>query len=151
MNMDIKEYDKWVDYVEDNGFKLPDVIIDILRDYNSWNSRLMTSRWVASWGNLEGSLEIMEDTLNTLMKEYQINQYYNYESFIEQKIWALKDASWLCWRLHKNDEKALDYINEALEILEDVDFVLGFVVRGEVYDTKWNILLELGREDEDLN
>jgi hypothetical protein len=144
MSMDIKEYDKWVDYVNNNGFKLPDIIIDILRDYNSWNSRLMTARWVARWGNLEGSLEIIEDTLNTLMKEYEINEYYNYESFIEQKICALNDASWLCWRLYKNDEKSLEYINEALEILEEVDFDLGFVVREEIYKTKWNILVELG-------
>lgn len=146
--MDIKEYDKWVDYVENNGFKLPDIIIEMLRDYNSWNSRLMTSRWVARWGNLEGSLEIMEDTLESLMKEYKTNEYYNYESFIEQKIWALKDTSRLYWKLYKDDKKALDYINEALELLEEVDFALDFIVRGKVYETKWQILLQLGSEYE---
>jgi len=71
MNMDIKEYDKWVNYVENNGFKLPDIIIEMLSNYNSWNSRLMTSRWVARWGNHEASLEIIEDTLDTISIAYE--------------------------------------------------------------------------------
>lgn len=159
--MDRKEYEKWIEYLKNNGLKLNGSYLDKITNYNSWNGRLITSRFVASYCKdesnpeikkeiLNGSLEIMEDTLNNLMKEYKVSDEYNYKDFIEQKIWALVDVSWLQWIIYKDDKKALDYINEALELLGQVDFDLKFVVRGQIYETKWNIFLDLGREDEVL-
>lgn len=159
--MDRKEYDKMVDYViENDGLGMPEIILKNFRDYDSWESRLSTARWAAVWSKreesevrkdvLKGSLDIMEDTLNTLMKEYEPIDNHEYEQFIDHKIWALKDIAWLRWRLHRDDEKALEYIDEALEILEKGDFRLTFSVRGMIYKTKWDILLELNKGDEVL-
>ena len=66
---------------------------------------------------------------------------------IDQKAWILKDLSIL--ENHRGDnEKALEYILQAIQIANSSSYVYSFTIRGELVLTKFDILYELGREAE---
>lgn len=58
---------------------------------------------------------------------------------IEEKVYALQHLSQL-ERDAKDYEAALEHINAALEAAEDSDFLYRYILRGELWADRWNLL-----------
>lgn len=58
---------------------------------------------------------------------------------IEEKLYALQNLSVVLRDMKKFDE-ALHYINMAIELAEDTDFLYKYILRGELWCDRWNIL-----------
>lgn len=65
---------------------------------------------------------------------------------IEEKIYALQHLS-LALRDDKDFKNALDYINLAIKLAEENDYLYKYILRGELWADRWNILARSFRTD----
>ena len=65
---------------------------------------------------------------------------------LEEKIYALQHLS-LIMRDEKKLDEALNYINLAIELAEDSDFLYKYILRGELWADRWNILTRQHKTD----
>lgn len=63
---------------------------------------------------------------------------------IEEKVFALQRLSEI-EHAAKEHEEALNHINLAIELAEETDFLYKFILRGELWAARWNILHAMGR------
>lgn len=61
---------------------------------------------------------------------------------VEEKVYALQRLS-SCLREDKKYEDALRYINLAIELIESTDYMYKYILRGEVWADRWNILHDM--------
>lgn len=66
---------------------------------------------------------------------------------VEEKIFALQRLSEI-ERAEKKYETALNHINAAIEVAENTDYLYKFVLRGELWAARWNILHSMGQGQE---
>lgn len=66
---------------------------------------------------------------------------------VEEKIAGLQRLAELL-RTKKEYKAALHFINRAIELAESTDFLYKFILRGELWADRWNLLTDLGQEDE---
>lgn len=65
---------------------------------------------------------------------------------VEEKVYALQRLSTLMRERH-DYEKALYYINLAVELVESTDFLYKHILRGEIWADRWNTLYHLKKVD----
>ncbi|WP_196598729.1 tetratricopeptide repeat protein [Pectinatus frisingensis] len=65
---------------------------------------------------------------------------------IEEKVYALQHLSTVLRDAGKLDD-ALNYINSAIELAEEHDFLYKYILRGELWADRWNILARQRRTD----
>ncbi|WP_196595583.1 tetratricopeptide repeat protein [Pectinatus frisingensis] len=65
---------------------------------------------------------------------------------IEEKVYALQHLSTVLRDAGKLDD-ALNYINSAIELAEKHDFLYKYILRGELWADRWNILARQRRTD----
>ena len=63
---------------------------------------------------------------------------------VEEKIFALQRLSEI-ERAEKRYEEALEHINAAIELAENTDYLYKFILRGELWAARWNILHAMGQ------
>lgn len=66
---------------------------------------------------------------------------------VEEKISGLQRLAELL-RIKKEYKAAIHFINRAIELAEGTDFLYKFVLRGELWADRWNLLTDIGQEDE---
>lgn len=66
---------------------------------------------------------------------------------VEEKISGLQRLAELL-RTKKEYRAAIHFINRAIELAEGTDFLYKFVLRGELWADRWNLLTDIGQEDE---
>ena len=66
---------------------------------------------------------------------------------IEEKVFALQRLSEI-EHAAKENEDALTHINLAIELAEETDYLYKFILRGELWAARWNILHAMGRAAE---
>lgn len=138
--------EEWLNYIKEKGITLHEQAIDRLMQRGSnWQSLIILSRMLASdnFKEYEVALEIMED----IEKNQGLDSDANDNKAIEQKIWFLKDFGQLNWRVNKDAEKSLEYLTEAVDILQSIDFELAFLVKGEVWKSKLDFLKRANQSD----
>ncbi|WP_314620168.1 tetratricopeptide repeat protein [uncultured Selenomonas sp.] len=66
---------------------------------------------------------------------------------IEEKAFALQRLSEI-EHAAKEHEAALEHMNLAIELVENTDYLYKFILRGELWAARWNILHDMGRAAE---
>lgn len=67
---------------------------------------------------------------------------------IEEKVYALQGLSTLEAREKETQAAALDHINMAIECAEATDFLYKYILRGELWADRWNLMHKLGMTEE---
>ena len=67
---------------------------------------------------------------------------------VEEKVFALQKLSTLERQREDSGEDALRHINAAIELAESTDFLYKFILRGELWGDRWNLLHHLNRSRE---
>ena len=148
--MDNKELQKWSEYVIDK-WTLPNCITDHYRKtLYDWRTKLIIARLLHKSDNLQPALELIESVLSEEInrKENCDGYFGTYIEYIDNKAWAYKELGILYWKLYKDGEKGLQYIEEALNIAESIDNKFMIIVRGDIFRDKLELLKEIGREEE---
>jgi len=63
---------------------------------------------------------------------------------VEEKVYALQGLSALEAREKETQAAALDHINMAIECAESTDFLYKYILRGEPWADRWNLMHKLG-------
>lgn len=66
---------------------------------------------------------------------------------VEDKVYALQRLSAI-EASDKDFSRALEHINLAIELAEETDFLYRFILRGELWAARWNLLHKLGKSVE---
>lgn len=144
--MEKRGIEDWLSYIKDKDINLNDVAIDRLKQRgSSWQSLVILSRMLASdsFKEYEVALEIMED----IAKNHGADNEVSDSKTIEQKIWFLRDFGVLTWKVKEDAQKALEYLTQAVDILKSIDFELAFLIKGEVWKDKLDLLKITRQED----
>ena len=67
---------------------------------------------------------------------------------VEEKVYALQGLSALEAREKETQAAALDHINMAIECAESTDFLYKYILRGELWADRWNLMHKLGMTEE---
>ena len=70
---------------------------------------------------------------------------------VEEKVFALQKLADLERKIDGKGEDALRHIDEAIELAESTDFLYKYILRGELWGDRWNIMhqLDMGKEAEE--
>lgn len=148
--MDKKELQKWSEYVFDK-WTLPNCITDHYRKtLDDWRTKLIIARLLHKSDNLKPALELIESVLNEKIdyKENDEGYFGTHIEYIDNMAWAYKELGILYWKLYKDGEKGLGYIEEALKIAESIGNKFVIITRGDIFRDKLELLKDLGREED---
>ena len=67
---------------------------------------------------------------------------------VEEKVYALQGLSALEAREKETQAAALDHINMAIECAESTDFLYKYILRGELWADRWNLMHKLDMTEE---
>jgi tetratricopeptide (TPR) repeat protein len=151
--MDKKELQKWSEYVFDK-WTLPNCITDHYRKtLDDWRTKLIIARLLHKSDNLQPALELIESVLNEKIyyKENDEGYFGTYIEYIDNMAWAYKELGILYWKIYKDGEKGLGYIEEALKIAESIDSKFVIITRGDIFRDKLELLKDLGREEDAIS
>jgi len=136
------EYQQYVEYATENYIKIPHGLIS---DYFNWEHRATLARCLIRAGKLAPAIELYKSIIllevdNTIRD----NSVY---SALENKVWCMEELGQALWRYEKDAAAALLYINMAIDLAQSYPWKFEFVVRGEIWRNKWEILQASGQGD----
>ncbi len=136
------EYQKYVEYATENYIKIQHGLIS---DYFNWEHRATLARCLIRAGKLAPAIELYKSIIllevdNTIRD----NSVY---SALENKVWCMEELGQALWRYEKDAAAALLYINMAIDLAQSYPWKFEFVVRGEIWRNKWEILQASGQGD----
>ncbi len=107
--------------------------------FDDWHARARLGHFLAMQeiGRNEEARELFHSVLDEEVDEE------NRED-VEEKIFALQRLSEI-EHAAKENEAALEHINLAIELAENTDYLYKFILRGELWAARWNILHAMGR------
>ncbi|WP_196603201.1 tetratricopeptide repeat protein [Pectinatus haikarae] len=109
--------------------------------FDDWHARARLAHFLVlpEFNKKSESVELFRSIVETEPDE-------NSGEDIEEKLYALQHLSMIML-----DEKELDhaliYINKAIELAEENDFLYKYILRGELWADRWNILTRLHKTD----
>ena len=131
-NMDKDTFDFLVDLVLETNAKPPETLFD--GGYEDWRCRARLAHFLAM---PELNRPEQAKALFTSIMDVEPDEENAEE--IEEKVYALQHLSQM-EKDEKNYEQALEYINLALEEAEASDFLYRYILRGELWAERWNLL-----------
>lgn len=138
--MDKEQFDILVDTVLETSARPPENLF--AGGYEDWHCRARLGHFLAmpELNRPDAAKELFQSVIDVEPDEESSED-------IEEKTYALQHLSQL-ERDGGDYEKALDYINLALEVAEESDFLYRFILRGELWGERWNLLHLLDRTAE---
>ena len=131
-NMDKDTFDFLVDLVLETNAKPPETLF--FCGYEDWRCRVRLAHFLAM---PELNRPEQAKALFTSIMDVEPDEENAEE--IEEKVYALQHLSQM-EKDEKNYEQALEYINLALEEAEASDFLYRYILRGELWAERWNLL-----------
>lgn len=106
--------------------------------FDDWRSRARLAHFLAmpELKKKDEAVELFRSVVEAEIDEENPEQ-------VEEKVYALQRLS-SCLREEKKYEEALHYINLAVELVESTDYMYKYILRGEVWADRWNILHDMG-------
>ena len=101
---------------------------------DSWQARARLAHFLAMKG-MDKEKEALELFRSVVEEDFDEE---NAEE-VEEKVFALQKLSELEKGLNQN-EKALNHINLAIETAENTDFLYKYILRGELWADRWNLM-----------
>lgn len=108
-----------------------------------WRSRCRLAQFLSLPsvpGHLEDAIELFKSIEAASVDDEDSEE-------VEEKAAGLQRLAELL-RERKEYKAALHYINRAIELAEGTDFLYKFVLRGELWADRWNLLTDIGQEEE---
>ena len=106
--------------------------------FDDWRSRARLAHFLAM-PELKKKDEAIE--LFRSVVEAEIDE--DNPELVEEKVYALQRLS-SCLREEKKYADALHYINLAVELVESTDYMYKYILRGEIWADRWNVLHDMG-------
>ena len=127
-----EEFHKLVHLVMDSPAHPPESLF--AGGMDSWRSRARLAHFLAMKGidRDKEALELFRSVVEAEVDEENAEE-------VEEKAFALQKLSELEKRLNQ-DEKALNHINLAIETAENTDFLYKYILRGELWADRWNLM-----------
>ncbi|MFC2638107.1 MAG: tetratricopeptide repeat protein [Mitsuokella sp.] len=106
---------------------------------DNWHARARLAHFLAMQGidKQAEALELFKSVVEADVDEESAED-------VEEKTYALQRLSSL-EREQEKDEEALRHINLAIELAESTDFLYKYILRGELWADRWNLLYHMGR------
>lgn len=138
--MTTEDFDALVDLVLTSRRQPPSVLFS--GGFGDWHARARLGHFLAMQeiGKTEEALALFHSVLDQEVDEGNSED-------IEEKIFALQRLSEIEHAAKENDA-ALEHINLAIELAEGTDYLYKFILRGELWAARWNILHDMGRAAE---
>ena len=112
---------------------------------DSWHARARLAHFLAMKGidKTDEALELFHSVVEADIDEEKAED-------VEEKVFALQRLSSLEKELGKFDD-SLRHIDMAIELAESTDFLYKYILRGELWGDRWNIMhqLDMGKEAEE--
>lgn len=134
--MNSHEFHELTHYVMDSPYKPPAKLF--IGGFDDWKVRARLAHFLAM-PELKKHDEAIE-LLRTIV-DVEVNEENPEE--VEEKAYALQRLAY-CMREDKKYDDALHYINLAVELIESTDYLYKYMLRGEVWADRWNILHDIG-------
>ena len=130
--MDKEQFDILVDTVLETSARPPRNLF--AGGYDDWHCRARLAHFLAmpELNRPEAAKELFLSVLEVEPDEENAED-------IEEKTYAMQHLSQM-ERDAENYEAALEYINLALETAENSDFLYRYILRGELWADRWNLL-----------
>ncbi|MBB5336155.1 tetratricopeptide repeat protein [Pectinatus brassicae] len=111
------------------------------KGYDDWHVRARLAHFLVlpEFDKQDEAIELFRSIV-----EVDVNE--NSSEDIEEKVYALQHLS-ITLRDNENFEDALHYINLAIELAEDHDFLYKYILRGELWADRWNLLTRIHKTD----
>lgn len=136
------EFHKLVHFVMDSPAHPPETLF--AGGMDSWRARARLAHFLAMKGidKYSEALELFRSIVEIEIDEENAEE-------VEEKVFALERLATLEKSLNQAD-KALTHINLAIELAEGTDFLYKYILRGELWADRWNIMhkLKLSKEAE---
>ena len=134
------EFHKLVHVVMDSPAKPPESLF--MGGMDSWQASARLAHFLAMQGidKTDEALELFHSVVEAEPDEEKSEE-------VEEKVYALQRLSSLEKDLGQNDE-ALTHINQAIELAEGTDFLYKYILRGELWADRWNLMHKLGMTNE---
>lgn len=133
--MNSHEFHELTHYVMDSPAKPPAKLF--IGGLDSWKARARLAHFLAM-PELKKHDEAVE--LFRSVVEIDIDEHNPEE--VEEKVYALQRLAY-CMREDKKYDEALRYINLAVELVESTDYLYKYILRGEIWADRWNILHDM--------
>ena len=138
--MDKEEFSELVNIVLDNTARPPKELF--ANGYDDWHCRARLGHFLAmpEFNRLDAAKELFMSVLDVEPDEENSQD-------VEEKAYALQHLS----QVEKDQKiynKALEHINMAIETAESYDYLYKYILRGELWAQRWNIM-HLMKQTED--
>ena len=136
------EFHKLVHLVMDSPAKPPENLF--AGGMDSWHARARLAHFLAMKGidKTSEALELFRSVVEENIDEEKAED-------VEEKVFALQRLSDVEKSLNQ-DRRALEHINLAIELAESTDFLYKYVLRGELWADRWNLMhkMKMSKEAE---
>ena len=131
------EYQQYVEYATENYIKIPRFLVC---DCSNWRHRSTLARFLFREEQFIPAIDLFKSIVDIEIDNNDVES-----GDLENKVWCLTELSISMWQYQQNLEKALMYIDMAIELMNSYKYKFDFVVRGEVWRSRWEILKVSGQ------
>lgn len=143
-SMTQEAFHKLVHLVMASSAKPPEKLF--LGGMDDWHARARLAHFLAmpAVGKTEEALELFHSVVEADVDEENAED-------VEEKVFALQKLSDLERKQDNTAEDALRHIDAAIELAESTDFLYKYILRGELWGDRWNIMhqLKMSKEAEE--
>ena len=127
-----EQFHKLVHFVMDSPAKPPETLF--IGGMDNWHARARLAHFLAMKGidKQDEALELFHSIVDVKVNEDSAED-------VEEKVFALQRLSSLCKERNEDDD-ALRYIDMAIELAESTDFLYKYILRGELWGDRWNLM-----------
>ncbi|MDD7762439.1 MAG: tetratricopeptide repeat protein [Selenomonadales bacterium] len=134
------EFHKLVHLVMDSQAHPPEKLF--IGGMDNWHARARLAHFLAMKGidKNDEALELFHSIVEAEIDEETAED-------VEEKVFALQRLSSLEKELNQ-DDASLQHINQAIELAESTDFLYKYILRGELWADRWNLLHKMNLTSE---
>lgn len=133
--MNSHEFHELTHYVIDSPAKPPASLFS--GGFDDWKSRARLAHFLAM-----PELKKRDEAIELFRTVVEVEVSEDNPEEVEEKVYALQRLA-SCMREEKKYEDALHYINLAVELVESTDYLYKYILRGEIWADRWNILHDM--------
>ena len=139
--MNGEEFQELIKLVRESRIKPPENIF--AGGFDDWHVRARLAHFLAlpELAKENEAMELFHSVIDAPVDEENAEE-------VEEKVFALQKLSFMERNLEGKEEAALRHINKAIELAESTDFLYKYILRGELWADRWNILHLLQRTEE---
>ena len=109
---------------------------------DDWHARARLAHFLAQTEEYHGdALELFRSVIDAEPNEELAQD-------VEEKVYAMQGLSALEAREKETQDAALEHINLAIECAESTDFLYKYILRGELWADRWNLMHKLRMTEE---